>query len=34
MSGNNWGFYILLLWLPTYLHRALKVPIERVGEYP
>jgi len=30
---NNWGFYILLLWLPTYLHRALKVPIERVGEY-
>ncbi len=30
---NNWGFYILLLWLPTYLHRALKVPVERVGEY-
>lgn len=30
---NNWGFYILLLWLPTYLHRALNVPVERVGEY-
>jgi ACS family sodium-dependent inorganic phosphate cotransporter len=30
---NNWGFYILLLWLPTYLHRALHVPVERVGEY-
>jgi len=30
---NNWGFYILLLWLPTYLNRALKVPVERVGEY-
>lgn len=30
---NNWGFYILLLWLPTYLNRALKVPMERVGEY-
>ncbi len=30
---NNWGFYILLLWLPTYLHRALHVPLERVGQY-
>lgn len=30
---NNWGFYILLLWLPTYLHRALHVPVQRVGEY-
>jgi ACS family sodium-dependent inorganic phosphate cotransporter len=30
---NNWGFYILLLWLPTYLNRALHVPVERVGEY-
>jgi MFS family permease len=30
---NNWGFYILLLWLPTYLHRALHVPVERVGQY-
>lgn len=30
---NNWGFYILLLWLPTYLHQALHVPVERVGEY-
>jgi MFS transporter, ACS family, solute carrier family 17 (sodium-dependent inorganic phosphate cotransporter), other len=30
---NNWGFYILLLWLPTYLNRALHVPMQRVGEY-
>ncbi len=30
---NNWGFYILLLWLPTYLNRALHVPVERIGEY-
>ncbi len=30
---NNWGFYILLLWLPTYLNRALRVPMDRVGEY-
>jgi len=30
---NNWGFYILLLWLPTYLHRALHVPVARVGQY-
>ncbi len=30
---NNWGFYILLLWLPTYLHRAMHVPVERVGQY-
>src|SRR5215469_12123296 len=30
---NNWGFYILLLWLPTYLHRSLHVPVERVGQY-
>jgi ACS family sodium-dependent inorganic phosphate cotransporter len=30
---NNWGFYILLLWLPTYLNRGLHVPVERVGAY-
>ena len=30
---NNWGFYILLLWLPTYLHLALNVPLEGVGRY-
>jgi MFS transporter, ACS family, solute carrier family 17 (sodium-dependent inorganic phosphate cotransporter), other len=30
---NNWGFYILLLWLPTYLNRALNVPVEKVGVY-
>jgi MFS transporter, ACS family, solute carrier family 17 (sodium-dependent inorganic phosphate cotransporter), other len=30
---NNWGFYILLLWLPTYLNRVLHVPMQRVGEY-
>jgi MFS transporter, ACS family, solute carrier family 17 (sodium-dependent inorganic phosphate cotransporter), other len=30
---NNWGFYILLLWLPTYLHQALHVPVARVGAY-
>jgi MFS transporter, ACS family, solute carrier family 17 (sodium-dependent inorganic phosphate cotransporter), other len=30
---NNWGFYILLLWLPTYLHLALHVPVRSVGAY-
>jgi ACS family sodium-dependent inorganic phosphate cotransporter len=30
---NNWGLYILLLWLPTYLNRILGVPLERVGNY-
>ncbi len=30
---NNWGMYILLLWLPTYLHRMLGVPIAEVGNY-
>jgi ACS family sodium-dependent inorganic phosphate cotransporter len=30
---NNWGLYILLLWLPTYLNKILGVPLERVGEY-
>lgn len=29
--GHNWGFNILLLWLPTYLNRILGVPISRVG---
>jgi MFS family permease len=30
---NNWGFYILLLWLPTYLHSNLGVPLAAVGRY-
>jgi len=30
---NNWGLYILLLWLPTYLNRTLGVPMARVGGY-
>ncbi|MBV8774673.1 MAG: MFS transporter [Deltaproteobacteria bacterium] len=30
---NNFGGYIILLWLPTYLHRIFNVPIERLGNY-
>ncbi|HTY56749.1 MAG TPA: ACS family MFS transporter [Candidatus Binataceae bacterium] len=30
---NNWGLFILLLWMPTYLHRMLGVPMARVGNY-
>jgi MFS transporter, ACS family, solute carrier family 17 (sodium-dependent inorganic phosphate cotransporter), other len=30
---SNFGFNILLLWLPTYLHHTFSVPLERVGEY-
>ncbi len=30
---NNWGMYILLLWLPTYLHQMLGVPMAEVGNY-
>jgi MFS transporter, ACS family, solute carrier family 17 (sodium-dependent inorganic phosphate cotransporter), other len=29
--GHNWGFNILLLWLPTYLHRIFGVSLPRVG---
>ena len=28
---NNFGFYILLLWLPSYLHHTFNVPMERLG---
>jgi ACS family sodium-dependent inorganic phosphate cotransporter len=28
---NNFGFYILLLWLPSYLHHNFAVPMERLG---
>jgi ACS family sodium-dependent inorganic phosphate cotransporter len=28
---HNWGFNILLLWLPTYLHRRFDVPLRLVG---
>jgi ACS family sodium-dependent inorganic phosphate cotransporter len=28
---NNFGFYILLLWLPSYLHHTFAVPMERLG---
>ena len=30
---SNFGFNILLLWLPTYLHHTFNVPLERVGVY-
>jgi ACS family sodium-dependent inorganic phosphate cotransporter len=30
---SNFGFNILLLWLPTYLHHTFSVPLERVGMY-
>jgi ACS family sodium-dependent inorganic phosphate cotransporter len=28
---NNFGFYILLLWLPSYLNHTFGVPMERLG---
>ena len=28
---NNFGFYIVLLWLPSYLHHTFAVPMERLG---
>jgi MFS transporter, ACS family, solute carrier family 17 (sodium-dependent inorganic phosphate cotransporter), other len=30
---SNFGFNILLLWMPTYLHHTFNVPLERVGAY-
>ncbi|MGH7932164.1 MAG: ACS family MFS transporter [Candidatus Binataceae bacterium] len=30
---NNFGLYIILLWLPTYLHETFAVPMERLGVY-
>ena len=30
---SNFGFNILLLWLPTYLHHTFAVPLKQVGEY-
>jgi MFS transporter, ACS family, solute carrier family 17 (sodium-dependent inorganic phosphate cotransporter), other len=30
---SNFGFNILLLWMPTYLHHTFSVPLERVGLY-
>jgi MFS transporter, ACS family, solute carrier family 17 (sodium-dependent inorganic phosphate cotransporter), other len=30
---SNFGFNILLLWLPTYLHHTFNVPLVRVGRY-
>jgi ACS family sodium-dependent inorganic phosphate cotransporter len=30
---NNFGFYIILLWLPSYLSRIFAVPMERLGAY-
>jgi nitrate/nitrite transporter NarK len=30
---SNFGFNILLLWMPTYLHHTFNVPLERVGVY-
>jgi ACS family sodium-dependent inorganic phosphate cotransporter len=28
---NNFGFYIILLWLPSYLHHQFAVPMARLG---
>ncbi len=30
---SNFGFNILLLWMPTYLHHTFSVPLERVGVF-
>lgn len=30
---NNFGFYIILLWLPSYLTRTFSVPMERLGDF-
>jgi ACS family sodium-dependent inorganic phosphate cotransporter len=30
---NNFGGYIVLLWLPSYLHKTFGVPMERLGTY-
>ena len=30
---NNFGGYIILLWLPSYLHKSFGVPMERLGNY-
>jgi ACS family sodium-dependent inorganic phosphate cotransporter len=30
---NNFGLYIILLWLPTYLHKSFGLPMERLGSY-
>jgi MFS transporter, ACS family, solute carrier family 17 (sodium-dependent inorganic phosphate cotransporter), other len=30
---NNFGFYIILLWLPSYLTRTFGVPMERLGDF-
>lgn len=30
---NNFGFYIVLLWLPSYLHHVFAVPMERLGGF-
>ncbi len=30
---SNWGFYVILTWLPTYFNQALGVDINQVGMY-
>jgi ACS family sodium-dependent inorganic phosphate cotransporter len=30
---NNFGFYIILLWLPSYLNRTFHVPMEHLGVF-
>ncbi len=30
---SNFGFNILLLWMPTYLHHSFNVPLAKVGTY-
>jgi ACS family sodium-dependent inorganic phosphate cotransporter len=30
---NNFGGYIILLWLPSYLHKIFGIPMERLGSY-
>jgi sugar phosphate permease len=30
---NGFGVYIIILWLPSYLHQTFNVPMERLGTY-
>jgi MFS transporter, ACS family, solute carrier family 17 (sodium-dependent inorganic phosphate cotransporter), other len=30
---NNFGGYIILLWLPSYLHKTFDIPMARLGSY-
>jgi ACS family sodium-dependent inorganic phosphate cotransporter len=28
---HNWGFFVIVMWFPTYLHQVFGVPLARVG---